>query len=82
MDCPYCNFHFKTLAINAPYLPSPAPIVCERCANVGLVEDGMARQITDRELAALKQSPAWAEMIGPAIKIIEEQTRNKLKGMN
>lgn len=72
LNCPYCGFRFKVLLVNADNLPDIAPIVCESCAEVGLVTDGRTERITLSQLEWLKQSPAWRDVIEPALKIIHE----------
>jgi len=59
MTCPYCGFRFQVLAANGP-IPEVAPLVCERCLEIGLLIKGQLRTITDEELAAVKRSPSWA----------------------
>jgi hypothetical protein len=73
VKCPYCGFRFRALAANAAHLPSLAPIVCESCARVGLLENGRPRTVTDAELEALKQAPVWQEFIEPALELIERE---------
>jgi len=58
-------------------LPDVAPLVCERCAEVSLVELGKIRKVTPVELEALKQSPAWSEMIAPALEAIAAAQKKK-----
>ena len=71
--CPYCGFHFKVIAVNAKAIPAVAPIICERCAKVGLLVEGVARATTAEELAAIKQSPAWAELLEPLQQMILQE---------
>jgi hypothetical protein len=73
MRCPHCGFVFKELAANAYELPPLAPIVCESCAEVSLSVHGKVRKLLPLELDQLKQSPAWKNIIGPAIAIINAQ---------
>ena len=72
MHCPYCGFRFKTLAANASHIPSLAPIVCESCAEVGLLDNGLPRKLAPGELEELKQSPAWRDFIEPALEVIKQ----------
>lgn len=72
LHCPYCDFWFKALAANARKIPPLAPIVCESCAEVGLLENGVARKLAPGELEQLKQSPAWKDFIEPALEIINK----------
>jgi hypothetical protein len=76
VKCPYCGFRFKAFAVNADEIPSLAPIVCESCAQVGLLENRVPRRLAAGELEELKQSPAWKDFIEPALAIIERE-RNK-----
>jgi hypothetical protein len=71
--CPYCGFRFGAFAVNADEIPSLAPIVCESCGRVGLLEDGRTRKLAEGELEALKESPAWKEFLEPAVEIIERE---------
>lgn len=75
MNCPYCGFHFKAFVANAgkDRIPDMVPIVCESCAEVGLVERGKPRKLTADELEQLKESPAWKDFIEPALAIINEE---------
>jgi hypothetical protein len=73
MHCPYCGFWFKAFASNARKIPALAPIVCESCAEVGLLENGIPRKLAPDELESLKQSPAWKDFIEPALEIINKE---------
>jgi uncharacterized protein YbaR (Trm112 family) len=75
--CPYCNFRFKLLAVNSDQLPDLAPIVCESCARVGLLDHGVPRRLSDAELAEVKRSPAWGEFIAPALELLEQERRKR-----
>lgn len=77
MNCPYCNFHFESMISNSQQLPPIAPIICERCAEVGLISHGEIRKATDREVEAIKLSPAWKGIIEPVRAIILK--RNKME---
>lgn len=70
MNCPYCGFRFRVLGVVGDEIPALAPIVCECCAQVGLLERGQPRQATDAELVDIRQSPAWREVLEPVIKLI------------
>lgn len=70
MNCPYCAFPFKAFTVNAAEIPDVAPLVCEGCAEVSLLIDRVPYRTTPEQLAALKQSPAWRDMIAPAQQII------------
>lgn len=75
MTCPYCGFAFKVLAANAADIPPLAPLVCEGCAQISLLVDGRPRTITPSELEAIKQSPAYYDVILSAQRIIRGQKR-------
>lgn len=77
MNCPYCNFRFKLLMANSPDIPRIAPAVCSDCGEVGLIINGQIRKATELEMDALKESPAWREVIGPARDIIAANKRAK-----
>lgn len=57
--------------MNADEFPDLAPIVCESCGQVGMLESRVARKLADGELEQLKLAPVWKEFIGPALEIIE-----------
>lgn len=71
--CPYCGFKFGAFAVNADDIPDIAPIVCESCGEVGMLEDRVTRKLADGELEALKDSPAWKDFLEPAIAIIKRE---------
>lgn len=78
MTCPFCGFRFRVLAVfDADELPSLAPIVCESCGGVALLEDRRVRKLEPHELTAVKQSPAWAEVIAPALEAIERAKKTR-----
>ena len=77
MKCPYCDFVFKKLAVNGANIPPVAPIVCESCAEVGLLENGVARKLLASELLALRQSRAWSDFIAPALEVINRERRKR-----
>ena len=66
MKCPYCGYEFRHLLLSdeAALAELVAPLLCESCARVGLLVHGTLRKVTEMELAAIKQSPAW-HFIGP-----------------
>lgn len=77
MNCPYCGFQFGVLVVGGgDTVPPLAPLVCESCAEVSMLEHGtvstgfIVRKISDEEFEAIKQSPAWESTIAPAIEII------------
>lgn len=74
MTCPYCGFRFRVLLANEA-IPADvvAPIVCESCAEVGLLENGTPRRLVDGERAALRESPAWKDFIEPALEVINRE---------
>lgn len=83
MKCPHCDFKFGALAANVAVLPEIAPLVCEMCAGVALLLDGKeVRKPTGEELDALKQSPAWASLIGPAIAVIQRFHQARKAALN
>lgn len=71
--CPYCGFVFRAFAANADALPSLAPIVCESCAEVAMLENGVASKLAPGDLEALKESPAWKNFLGPALEMIRKE---------
>jgi hypothetical protein len=73
MNCPYCNFHFKKLAINDDAVPSLAPLVCESCGEISLFTNRTVRKVNDEELAAIKTSPAYKEHLQP----IQQMVKNR-----
>jgi hypothetical protein len=68
--CPHCDFKFTAFAFNADELPEIAPGICEHCSGVFLLVDGVPRKPTLEELAAIKQSPAWRDVILPVADLI------------
>lgn len=73
MTCPYCGFQFRAFAVNNTDIPVFAPIACESCAEVGLLENGITRKLEPSELKQLKLSPAWRNFIVPALEIINAE---------
>lgn len=73
MNCPHCNFEFKRFAVNGDKFPDVAPIVCESCCEVSLVENGSIRVLTPDELVAIKASPAWADFIAPMLEVLHAE---------
>lgn len=67
--CPFCRLVFRFLLVNRGDWPDPAPLLCSTCLHVSLLSCAAeeARKPTEEELAALKVSPAWGAVIGPAI---------------
>lgn len=59
LNCPKCNLEFKLLLANHNEIPDCAPILCERCLEVGLFIDGVLRTPTEAEFHYIKQSEAW-----------------------
>ena len=72
MVCPHCGFHIRVLVSNATKLPAVAPLICEGCAEISLIIDGLLSTITPAQMAVIKLSPAWRAMIAPAQKIIRD----------
>ena len=70
MNCPHCDFKFRVLAINGNQMPEMAPLVCESCSEVSLYESGTVRKLTPVELDYVKRSPAYCDVIAPAIEVI------------
>lgn len=73
MNCPYCGLYFKNILANAKAeeLPDEVPGVCGGCQGIFLMVRGMGvRRLTEEELAAVQQSPAFQDVIAPAIDII------------
>lgn len=66
MNCPYCGYHFDSFMANTPVMPPLAPMICFSCGAAGMLDKGEPRKITDAELAQLKLSPAWRDILGPA----------------
>jgi hypothetical protein len=75
MNCPHCNFRFRVLMANAASIPDIAAIICEDCAEVSLIVCGSVRKCSADEMEALRDSPAWRNVIGPAQELIK-RTRN------
>ena len=75
VNCPYCDFKFRVLVIG---LEDLTPLVCQRCAEVSLVELGKIRKVTPAELEALKQSPAWEKVIAPAQRFVAAEKKKTL----
>lgn len=66
MNCPYCNYKIERLVSDGPVIPEIAPMLCGECVQVSLLIDGSElRKPTDEELAALKSSLCWTEMVEP-----------------
>jgi hypothetical protein len=70
LHCPYCGFEFKVLAINSDEIPDLAPAICEGCGGISLFCGGVFAKATGAEVAAIKTSPAWRDVLEPAQKII------------
>lgn len=71
MNCPYCDFHFGAALSNGHWTPDVvAPILCENCAQIALLENGHIRQMTKEELDILKTAPCWKEFLEPALEIV------------
>jgi hypothetical protein len=71
MECPYCHIKFKAMVANAKadIRTVTAPVVCQQCSIVSLLENGTVRKLAQPEMDELKQSPAW-EFIQNAIEAI------------
>lgn len=65
MNCPYCNSHFKNFIVNAKTLPTLAPVLCEKCTKISILDNGQIRAASNDELDAIKQSPAFRDMLKP-----------------
>jgi len=72
VTCPYCDYKFQFLAMSVPEIPSIAPCICEFCGQIGLLENGVLRQITAAELEEIKLSPAWENYLKPAQDLINK----------
>lgn len=70
MNCPNCDFRFKNLLVNADEVPDVAPLLCEDCLKVSILVHGQVRKATPEEMSAIMESPAWREMIEPAIRAV------------
>lgn len=70
MTCPYCETKFTQALANAAEIPDLAPVLCDTCLHVSLLVEGKIRSISDDELAAIKMSDAWRDVLKPAMKII------------
>ncbi len=73
LNCPHCDFHFKALLVNDDQLPALAPIVCESCGEVSLLENRTVRRLQPAELEDLKGAPVWRDFIEPALAAINAQ---------
>lgn len=66
MNCPRCNFRFGALAIvGGETIPVLAPMICEGCAGLLLLVNGVPRIPTPEEMAEIEKSPAFKEIIRP-----------------
>lgn len=75
MNCPYCNFRFRQLAVTGTDDLAKeliAPIVCESCGNISIlvVADKAIYTLTPQQLEQVKLSPAW-KVLGPAQRFIK-----------
>lgn len=71
MNCPHCNYPFRTLAVaNSEEVPELAPIICEGCAAISLLVGGVVRKATPDELRAIQESPAYREILAPVADLI------------
>lgn len=83
MNCPYCDYYFKVLAANGDVTKDTvAPIVCESCGEIGLLDGGVTRTITLQELGWIKESPAYRDMILPVQQRIYAERRKRNAGRN
>jgi len=73
MNCPRCGFKFSVLAVNADELPEFAPLLCEGCGQVSLLERGIPRVPAPSEIRAIKTSPAWRDFLEPVARLIREK---------
>lgn len=53
----------------AQEIPDLAPILCEGCGDIAILQDRAARPATDNERDAVKSSPAWL-ILGPVQRMI------------
>lgn len=66
MNCPRCNFRFGVLAVvGADEPPDLAPMICEGCAGLLLLEHGVPRIPAADELIEIQKSPAFRDIIRP-----------------
>lgn len=74
MNCPHCNFRFRAFALNADAVPEIAPLICESCAEIAVLEDHgrSIRKPTNLELIEIKRSPAWTEVLVHVQRMIRE----------
>lgn len=73
MNCPYCQFTFKLLAVSgAEGVPDVAPLICENCARISLLVNGEVRRTTPEELEQIKKSPAWRNVLEPVARLIRD----------
>lgn len=70
LSCPHCGFKFKALAVNASEIPDVAPVICESCAGLSLLVDGVVRKPSVDEAQAIMASPAWRDVLGPVRELI------------
>ncbi len=77
LRCPYCDFHFKVLAVNASEIPDLCPAICEECGGISLYCNGVFAKATEHEIAAIKQSPAWKSILGPVYDLIMAKKQEK-----
>lgn len=66
MNCPRCNFKFGALLVaGSDSLPSLAPMICEGCTGILLLDRGVVRIPTDAELVEIEKSTAFQKIIRP-----------------
>lgn len=75
--CPHCGFLFKILAVSGGEIPDLAPVICEDCGEISLLQDGVIRKVTASELEVIKQSPAYLEVLKPVEDLVAEIKRKK-----
>lgn len=71
MNCPLCGFKFaKMMAASMESKAidlrgAVAPVLCESCLGVSLLYEGRLLKLTDEELEAVKDSPAYKDIVEP-----------------
>jgi len=69
--CPHCGFEFKELAVvGSAQFPTLAPLICESCAGISLIVEGIVRKLTPEEMRAVQRSPAWSDVLKPVRDLI------------
>lgn len=77
ISCPYCNFKLERFFSNGDP-EEMAPMLCGDCLQVSLLIEGCLHRMTYDQLESLKKSPAWRDVIEPAMKVIKEEKLKRI----